>query len=322
MDDFDVNLDINVRKRLFFGKICPAQKGGDCPECAKANDLFRLSRAETDQGKKKTLEDQGRGLYAKSRIFINAINIKDEDKTFPVHIYAIPPLVYDEIISIIRGAKQLDPNKNVFHPINGHNILITKRGSGILTRYSTQIDQNPSRIPNQKLLGELQEGDRSGLHNLNKIEDYIADNYRHITTLSNDANMLRLLPPFEDQTIYKEVKFHRYSIGSYQRIGAGSEDRPQSQTAPHQSLDGPSFDEHGTQDEFNPAALEDIPDFPSTPSTDPIPTPSSGGGVSATVLDDLKAGIEKIESGAGSMDEAERILERLREFKADAVGNA
>jgi len=326
MDKFDVNLDANVRKRLFFGKVCEAQKGGDCQECAKASDLFRQSRAQSDQGKKKELEDQARGLYAKSRIFINAINVRDEDKTYPVRIYAIPPLVYDEVISVIRGARQLDPQKNVFHPLTGHNILITKRGSGILTRYSTQLDQNPSKIPNEELLAQLQGGDRSGLHNLNMVEEFINDNYLHITTLNNDQNLIRLLPPFEDQTIYKEIKFHRFTIGSYRSISDGNSGSrvPDPKESGH-SLDGPSFDDQGMQDEFDPSALEDIQEF--TPDTNPAqaePVPVKTEALPQTsndsVVNALKEEIKKIEAGAGK-EETERILERLKEIKSEAIGS-
>ena len=329
MDEFDVNLDVNVRKRLFFGKVCEAQKGGDCPECAKATDLFRQSRVQPDQGKKKELEEQARGLYAKSRIFINAINVKDEDKSFPVRIYAIPPLVYDEIISIIRGQRQLNPNHNVFHPLTGQNVLITKRGSGILTRYSSQLDQTQSEIPNKELLVQLQAGDRSGLHNLNRIEDFIADNYMHITTLNNDQNLLRLMPPFEDQTIYKELKFHRFTIGSYQTITADNAPRI-SPSDPSDNLTGPSFDDRGMQDEFNPAALEDVPDFTSNPigASDHMNTAQEYSTPEPRdfkpenpIVTAMREDVEKMESGT-SKDEAQKILEELRRIKADTMGTA
>ena len=213
--NYDVNLDRNIRKKLFFGKICAKYtKGEDCKECAESDRYYRLSRNVDNQKEKDAILEKARELFARSKIFINAINVKDEDKEFPGRVYAVPPSVYDDLMGQIKGLKQLDGSINVFHPLEGRNILVSKKGSGIQTRYTVQIDQKSSKIPNAKILESLKKGDVSCLNNLDEIESFVIGNSPLIAIFDSPVNIIRLLPPYDGQTIYKELKFHRFSADS------------------------------------------------------------------------------------------------------------
>lgn len=271
MDNFDVNLDRNVRKRLNFGKVCQKfTRGAECEECAASDALYKKSRSAESNSEKEAYLTQARTLYAKSRIFINAINVRDEDKTFPVRVYAFPPSVYDDLMGQIRGLKQLNPNSNVFHPLTGNNILITKKGSGLLTRYTVQIDNNPSEIPNKEVLENLKKGDMSDLPDLSKIENFISQNYMHITQLDNDMNILRLLPPYDGMCVYKELKFHRFTVDAVEKFnGDNGGEEEEKDIFPSEKKQSKGFDP------FAASVKEEDDDIPDFGSEDLAPTPEA-----------------------------------------------
>jgi hypothetical protein len=251
-DQFEVNLDRNQRKKLNFGKVCQQFIcGKECEECAKSDSFYRLSKSAENQTEKDAFLNQARTLYAKSKIFINAINVKDEDRTFPVRVYAIPPSVYDDLMGQIRGLRQLDPTANIFHPITGRAILVTKKGSSIQTRYTVQIHNAPSPIPNIEVLEKLKSGDTTCLPNLDDIEEFIHQNYLHITQFENNGNVIRLLPSYNGHAIYKELKFHRFTVGSLRKM-------EQNESVPKTEDTNSGTFNIKVKDEFNPFDLQNV----------------------------------------------------------------
>jgi hypothetical protein len=81
-------------------------------------------------------------------------------------------------------------------------------------------------------------------------------------------------------------------------------------------LDGPGFDTNGVQDEYNPAALEDIPDFSSdtNPSVDPTPA-------FAALKEDAEKFVKDSIEDSTKKGEAEEILAELRRIKAEVAGS-
>jgi len=289
--DFNVNLDRNVRRKIFFGKVCPKSiDGSSCIECEKASEFYRAANNASSKDERNSLMEKARILYARSKIFVNAIDTQDEDKSYPVRIYAIPPSTYDDLMRQVKGLNILDNTINVVHPFKGRNVLITKKGQGVQTRYSVQIDTRDTEIPNKQLLEQFKNGDLSGLHNLNNIIDFINQNYMYIKQLDSETNILRFLPPYdESKVIFAEVKFHRYTADyilsqGVSRESSGDFDRPSTSYGPSNSSNNSTVDEYdpfGVSDEPNVAtpsftapADVDVPHFSSTL----IPEPATQAG--------------------------------------------
>jgi hypothetical protein len=212
MTNFDVNLDTCVRKTINLGKLCPKHHHGEhCDECAESDRLYQLGK----KNKNEEFIDDAKTLFARSKVFVNAVNVKDEDPTFPVYIYIFPPRVYDDLMGMMRGQRQLDPSFNAFHPVTGRNILMTRKGSGKMTRYTPMMDTNVTPLCNEALLEKLKAGDFSDLHDLNKVEEFIAAGYLHMRQFEGGTNIIRLLPPFDGLTVYKELKFHRFTVAQF-----------------------------------------------------------------------------------------------------------
>lgn len=211
-DPFDVPLDANIRRRINFGSICRKMMFNEsCAECTKSNDFYRKAKSAVDS-EKEGVTKLARDLYARSRIFMSAFNMRDEDKSYPLYIYAIPPAVYDELMGNIGNFRVLNLGFNMFHPVTGHSAMISKRGSGLMTRYSVTIDNKPTPLPNKEILEKLQSLDFSCLFNLDEIIQFVESGYRHIMTLNQEQNLLRFAPAFDGQRVYKEVFFHRFSV--------------------------------------------------------------------------------------------------------------
>jgi len=280
--DFNVNLDRNVRRKIFFGKVCPKSiNGSSCVECEKASEFYRASNNTASKDERNRLMETARSLYARSKIFVNAIDTQDEDKSYPVRVYALPPSTYDDLMRQVKGLQILDSSINVVHPFKGRNVLITKKGQGVQTRYSVQIDTRDTEIPNKQLLEQFKAGDLSGLHNLNNIISFIDQNYLHIKQVENDTNIIRLLPPFDEtKVIYSEVKFHRFtadyvlSQNQQESPSTGFVSSPSSPSSPSVSADSSTVDEYdpfGVSDEVSvapPTLPDDIPNFPSQEALD------------------------------------------------------
>jgi len=289
--DFNVNLDRNVRRKIFFGKVClKSVNGSSCSECEKAGEFYRKANNAAGTDERSNLMEKARTLYARSKIFVNAIDTTDEDKSYPVRIYALPPSTYDDLMRQVKGLQILDNSVNVVHPFKGRNVLITKTGQGVQTRYSVQIDTRDTEIPNKQLLEQFKNGDLSGLHNLNNVKDFIEQNYMHIKQLENDTNIIRLLPPFDaTKVIYSEVKFHRFTVDYVLKQEIETDESNQSAPKPAVSKSSPSSNTSGINDEYDPFSVsdevsvnmpqlleDDIPNFPSVPElppTPPVPEP-------------------------------------------------
>jgi len=206
MSNYDVDLDRNTRRKIYFGEPCKSfTKGEDCPECKAAQTFFRNANRENNPAEKGLLKEKGRLLMARSKIFVNGINLKDEEGTYPSRIYVLPPTVYDDIVNQAKGLRQLNSELNPFDPGNGCRIVVTRTGQGIQTRYRVQIDQTPQPLPRMEALEDM--------FNLDNIEMLITDQQSAFTIFENGPNILRILPPWDDRRVlYKEVKFHRFSI--------------------------------------------------------------------------------------------------------------
>jgi len=305
--DFNVNLDRNVRRKIFFGKVCPkSTDGSSCVECEKASEFYRASNNTSSKEDRVALMEKARQLYARSKIFVNAIDTQDEDKSYPVRIYALPPSTYDDLMRQVKGLQILDNSINVVHPFKGRNILITKTGQGVQTRYSVQIDNRDTEIPNKQLLEQFKTGDVSGLHNLNKVTEFIDQNYMHIKQVDNETNIIRLLPPFDEtKVIYAEVKFHRFTADYVLNQGNESSDQSSFTTpspSPSQSSNKSTVDEYdpfSVSDEVSAATPNLTPvveedDIPNFSSVEPTPAPNTSGG-SQQAVENLMAKMEDLE---------------------------
>jgi hypothetical protein len=251
MQNFDVNLDNCFRKKINLGKICMRYyKGEDCEECNVSSRLFKEGKAKNDE----SLTEDARNLYARSRIFVNAIDVRDEDKSHPVYIYIFPPKVYDDLLAQVKGQRQLDPNINIFHPVTGRNIVITRKGTGKLTSYSPIIDSSTSEILNKSLLEQLKAGDYSQLHNLDNVESYISRNYEHMRQFEVGPNVIRLCPPYDGHSIYKELKFHRFTVAQFYAFKDRDVTHETVPMAPLQGF-GSTHSSQEKQTDFNPFDL-------------------------------------------------------------------
>jgi len=264
MNNFDVNIDACVRKTINLGKICPKFKNGEyCEECAVSEQLFNEAKKKED----KVLLEDAKSLYARSRVFVNALNINDEDKTFPVHIYIFPPKVYDDLMAMMKSQRQLDPKFNIFHPITGRNVLITRKGTTKLTTYTPAFDINVSQLVNEALLERLKNNDFSALHDLSKVEEFISAGYLHMKQFEPGTNVIRLLPPYDGLTIYKELKFHRITVSQLQAFKE-KDNHDQAVITSQKPYTAPQAQKALKDNEFDPF---DLPDSALTPTgTDSI----------------------------------------------------
>ena len=270
----DIDLDRNTRKQIYFGKPCVNfTLGEQCDECGQAIKFFQAANRENDPAEKAILKDKGRLLMAKSKIFINAINVKAVEDGFPNKIYVLPPTVYDDIVEQAKGLKRMNENINPFNPNDGCTIMITREGQGIQTRYRVQIDQNTKPLPRMDALEQM--------YNLDDIENLLINAQSAFYILENGPNLLRILPPWtkEKRVLYKEMKFHRFPL-SYVMEGENERNGIQQQQStvadPFSSSSGSVAKDVNKVDDFfeslerdsssprptrtNPDA--DIPDFP------------------------------------------------------------
>jgi hypothetical protein len=252
MSEFDFPIDQNTRRRLNFGQVCRKfTKGLDCPECNKALELFKKAESSPSKVEGEKYRNAAQLLYSKSKVFLNGIDVDDEDKSYPVKIFALAPSTYDDIITQVKGMKYIQSNFNLVHPQIGHNVLITRTGTGRNTRYAVQIDQRETVLPNSEVLAQLLGHDYSPLFDLDVLEEFIMQNYSNITTPSKALNVIRFLPPMQGKkAVYRELRFHRFTVDSYKNFITGSDNILGGTST---GLDGPKIP--ASDDEFDPFAL-------------------------------------------------------------------
>jgi len=208
--DFTFDLERNKRKKISFGEICRAFAFGEkCEFCEQSSKLYKKADACANKAEANEIQELARQYYARSRIFINAIDCKDAEQGYPVKIFALPPSVYDDIISLMRSMNSIGEKVDFLHPETGRNIVITRKGQKPQIRYTVNLDSKPSPIPNKAVREGLIRGDRSLLHNLNDMARILQTYEVPVYTIDQDLTILRIMPPFDGVMIYKELKFHR-----------------------------------------------------------------------------------------------------------------
>jgi hypothetical protein len=101
-----------------------------------------------------TTDEEILGLIAETkpshRIIVNALYVNSTDdshKTNPVQV-ELPPTVFNDILT--NAENYLIEGVNIFDLKAGHNIIITKSGSGRNTEYSVTVSPKASEVPNAK----------------------------------------------------------------------------------------------------------------------------------------------------------------------------
>lgn len=105
------------------GFNCPLKMAKQaCPVCEK---LPKMS------------PERAKDLRPKARYFCNVLPRKSTEPQ--VKIVAFGRMIMDGIFEILD-----DPDTNVLHPILGHDIVITRKGTNKQTKYSVRVVQSPS----------------------------------------------------------------------------------------------------------------------------------------------------------------------------------
>lgn len=122
---------------------------GECPVClfvdelradksnVQAQELVREIRAKTTY--LLNIVDTSDGVYTAQDVAEFKKARPDEDATFAVgdqkiQVYACPPTVFDQILGIIKINE-----KDITDFATGHDVVISKHGVGLKTRYETQL---------------------------------------------------------------------------------------------------------------------------------------------------------------------------------------
>jgi hypothetical protein len=291
MSEFDFPIDQNTRRRLNFGQVCRKfTKGLDCPECNKALELFKKAESSPSKVEGEKYRNAAQLLYSKSKVFLNGIDVDDEDKSYPVKIFALAPSTYDDIITQVKGMKYIQSNFNLVHPQIGHNVLITRTGTGRNTRYAVQIDQRETVLPNSEVLAKLLGHDFSPLFDLDVLEEFIMQNYANITTPSKALNVIRFLPPMQGKkAVYRELRFHRFTVDSYKNFITGSDSILGSGSTGIEGSKIPASD-----DEFDPFALVPDPARGTIPEVVSSPKPVEVAPISSLNMASIDAQIKEL----------------------------
>ena len=111
----------------------PSHEAQRCPACAEAE---RLDKSPNPVDKKRA-----RDLWPSRRVFANAIDRGDEDAG--VKLLAVGKTIHEELLNI---AKDPEAGGNFTHPVTGFDIVITRTGTGMDTRYKVTAARSNSPL--------------------------------------------------------------------------------------------------------------------------------------------------------------------------------
>ena len=140
--------------------ICPKITGGKCPVCSKANKL-----SQSDSAKEQSASEK---LLPKTRVIFNILDLDSKEKN--ILQWSCSENQLQELLGFY-----IDPDYGDFtHPKKGFDVIITRKGEGLNTRYKLLLARNPSKIKGWKKM-------KKDLPNLdNKYKPYDAEKIKSI----------------------------------------------------------------------------------------------------------------------------------------------
>ena len=98
--------------------------------------------------------EEARNMRSSPRYLVNMIEIKNPENG--VQIFSIPKTVWEDYIKVWMN----DDNwGDITNPKTGYDIIITRTGTGLLTKYASQIMKEPTPIPDMGVLKNLKDLD-------------------------------------------------------------------------------------------------------------------------------------------------------------------
>jgi hypothetical protein len=153
--DFGQHFVKNEAKELKAVYMCTAKTfGKDCPVC---DAISQGIKAATDDSTMDILKD----ARSSGRILVNAIHLDGPEATRgEVQILELPPTAFTMIINIAKEWEEAE--ESLFDLSKGKDLLITREGEGLKTKYTVQVAAKTMPLPS---------GAGSKLHDL---DEYVA----------------------------------------------------------------------------------------------------------------------------------------------------
>jgi len=138
--------------------------GQECPIC----EVLRVAKQNADEDTKKLLDESRAG----GRFLVNAYRVA-KDAAPEVVILELPPTVYESVCDLIdqkaddqeiedeEGNMITVPGIDVLDVKKGRNFIISKSGTGLTTKYTVSVSDNPTRVPPELL------------DKLNNLDEYV-----------------------------------------------------------------------------------------------------------------------------------------------------
>lgn len=123
--------------------------------CAVCDAIHTGIKSSSDDFTAKLLKDAG----SSGRILVNALQLDGPTPT-EVQILELAPSAFNAIISIAQEWEEA--GESIFDPVKGKDILITRTGAGLLTKYTVQVAAKALPLPDGVLT------------RLNDLDTYVA----------------------------------------------------------------------------------------------------------------------------------------------------
>jgi len=125
---------------------CPRQMyQKSCPYCDFRRRLFQ-------KGSEMYVK-LAKDLFPKRRYFANVVVISPEADPADVKVFPFGVTIRDEIEARYSGDEEMDVE--LFDVKVGHNVRITREGTGLTTRYKFVPSTRPSKLPDKEALSKL-----------------------------------------------------------------------------------------------------------------------------------------------------------------------
>jgi len=240
MSDFEVDMNtiarsVSPRRAPFLGTLCinPA----NCETCREYRTLQSSRRSNPINNE----------LRRVTRIFVNAIDLAEASLGYPVRIFMLPTSAFNEIMQEFSFRKERQQDYNLVHPEHGHDVLISRNGDGLQTRYQTRISTRDTKILNQTVFDELMSGGKTCLYFLDTLPLYFDNEglLRHdspIVKLDSTETRIRILPPYDHtRQIHSAYGFH-YMTLAQARAREEAEDRITTAIRPNTTIRSDPYD--------------------------------------------------------------------------------
>lgn len=139
--------------------VCLKQTyGKDCPICDALDDAIATAHRAGDEETKKLLAES----KSSSRYLLNAYEVK-KGVLPEVVILELPPTVFEMINDLIDqkadeqevedddGETEIVPGVDMLDPKKGFDVMITRTGKGLNTKYTVNCVTSPTRVPPELL---------------------------------------------------------------------------------------------------------------------------------------------------------------------------